>query len=644
MSPSADATVSARPAPAQVAAVVHRTWGFSQLRPLQAEAIALAAAGRDALVVLPTGGGKSLCYQVPPLLDGATDIVISPLISLMNDQVAGLKAYGYPAAALHSGLSADEAREAVRALVAGELRLLYVSPEKLLTPWMLATCERIGVKRFVVDEAHCISQWGHDFRPEYRRLAEVRERFPEASFHAFTATATPRVREDIVAQLHLHQAKTLVGSFDRPNLTFRVVPMIDRAKQVIQAVERHVAEGGVIVYCISRKDTEAMAEHLKGRGIQTACYHAGLSPEERLRVQEAFKREDLPVVVATVAFGMGIDRSNVRCVVHAAMPKSVEAYTQEAGRAGRDGLPAECVLLYTAADAFRWESLFDRSAQEAAARGEVADAHQHAEAQKAMLRTVQRFAASPVCRHRALCEYFGQEYAANANKVDMAVSGCGACDHCLGEVAELPDATVVAQKILSGVARTGNRFGIGQVVDVLLGADTENVKRFNHHELTVFGLLKDFNKKQLTALVYQLLDLGVLARSEGEYPTLRLNEASWEVMRGQKPVRLVAPPAAKTKEERSGRKRASSTLGAPKPSVAQLTPEQDAAFNRLRRWRKDEADARGVPPYVLLHDATLVELCLVRPTNMAELLEVRGMGEKKASDFGQALIGVIGAV
>ncbi len=634
---SADATVAAHPDPAQVAAVVHRTWGFSQLRPLQAEAIALAAAGRDALVVLPTGGGKSLCYQVPPLLDGATDIVISPLISLMNDQVAGLKAYGYPAAALHSGLSADEAREVTRALVAGDLRLLYVSPEKLLTPWMLATCERIGVKRFVVDEAHCISQWGHDFRPEYRRLAEVRERFPQASFHAFTATATPRVREDIVAQLHLHQAKTLVGSFDRPNLTFRVVPMIDRAKQVIQAVERHVAEGGVIVYCISRKDTEAMAEHLKGRGIQTACYHAGLSPEERLRVQDAFKREDLPVVVATVAFGMGIDRSNVRCVVHAAMPKSVEAYTQEAGRAGRDGLPAECVLLYTAADAFRWESLFDRSAQEAAAKGEVEDPQRHAETQKAMLRTVQRFAASPVCRHRALCEYFGQEYQPEAAP-DL---GCGACDHCLGEVAQLPQPTVVAQKILSGVARTGNRFGIGHVVDVLLGADTENIKRFSHQELTVFGLLKDFNKKQLTAIVYQLLDLGVLSRSEGEYPTLRLNEASWEVMRGQKQVRLVAPPATKTREERAGRKRASSTLGASKPSVAQLTPDQDAIFNRLRRWRKEEADKRGVPPYVLLHDATLVELCLVRPANMPRLLEVRGMGEKKAMDFGQALIGVI---
>lgn len=622
--------------PARVAEVVHRTWGFSQLRPLQADAIRLASGGRDSLIVLPTGGGKSLCYQVPPLLDGGTDIVISPLISLMNDQVAALSAYGYPAAALHSGLGADEAREVTRALVAGELRLLYVSPEKLLTPWMLATCERIGVKRFVVDEAHCISQWGHDFRPEYRRLAEVRERFPDASFHAFTATATPRVREDIVAQLHLRQASTLVGSFDRPNLTYRVVPLVDRARQVVQAVERHVSEGGVIVYCISRKDTESMTENLKERGIQAACYHAGLTAEERFRVQDQFKRENLPVVVATVAFGMGIDRSNVRAVVHAAMPKSVEAYQQEAGRAGRDGLPAECVLLYTVADAFRWESLFDRSAQEAAARGEVEDPQKHAEAQKQMLRGVQRFAGSPVCRHRALCEYFGQEYQAAAS-----ASGCGACDHCLGEVAQLPDATVVAQKVLSAVARTGNRFGIGQVVDVLLGADTENVKRFGHHELTVFGLLKDFNKKQLTAIVYQLLDLGVLARSDGEYPTLRLNEASWEVMRGSRQVRLVAPPAAKAREERAGRKRASSSLGAPKASVAQLSPEQEMAFNRLRRWRKAEADNRGVPPYVLLHDATLVELCLVRPTTMAQLLQVRGMGEKKAADFGEALVAVL---
>lgn len=635
-------------APDSLYEVVHRTWGFSQLRPLQAQAIKLAAAARDSLVVLPTGGGKSLCYQVPPLLDGGTDIVISPLISLMNDQVAALKAYGYPAAALHSGLSSEEGARVTRAFQNGELRLLYVAPEKMLTPWMIAAAERAGVKRFVVDEAHCISQWGHDFRPEYRRLAELRERLPQASFHAFTATATPRVREDIVAQLHLREAETLVGSFDRPNLTYRVIPLVDRARQVVEAVQRHVAEGGVIVYCISRKDTESMAESLKERGVSAACYHAGLPADERLRVQEAFKREDLAVVVATVAFGMGIDRSNVRCVVHAAMPKSVEAYQQEAGRAGRDGLPAECVLLYSAADAFRWESLMDRSAQEAQMRGEVEDAAKHAEAQKSLLRAVQRFAGSPVCRHKILCNYFGQEYEAPEQEAEAGEGaaprsqGCGACDHCLGEVAELPEATTVAKKVLSCVARVGERFGVGHVVDVLIGSESENIRRFGHKELTTFGLLKEFDKKKLTAVVYQLLDHGVLARSEDEYPVLRLNAASWEVMRGQREVRLIAPPAAKPKADRAGRRKApSSGLGAPRPALAQLSPEREIVFNRLRRWRKEEADNRGVPPYVLLHDATLVELCLVMPTTTGQLLGVRGMGEKKVEDFGEALLRVL---
>ncbi len=343
--------------------VVRRYWGYTSLRPLQEQAIAAGVEQRDSLVVLPTGGGKSLCYQVPPVLANRTDVVVSPLISLMKDQVDGLRACGYPAAALNSGMTDAERRQTLDAMRAGTLRLLFVAPERLMNDGFLSGLGRMEVRSFAIDEAHCISHWGHDFRPEYRRLAELKKHFPHASVHAYTATATERVRRDIVQQLGLVDPAMLVGTFDRPNLTYRVVDRVDGNQQVLEAIRRHASEA-VIVYCISRKDTEALASFLQASDVRAAFYHAGMNPDERRRTQDEFSKERLDVIVATVAFGMGIDRSNVRCVIHAAMPKSVEHYQQETGRAGRDGLEAECLMLYSFADFARWKSLLTRSAEE----------------------------------------------------------------------------------------------------------------------------------------------------------------------------------------------------------------------------------------------------------------------------------------
>lgn len=399
----------------RVREVIARYWGFESLRPLQESAIAAALRGRDSLTVLPTGGGKSLCYQVPPLLTNQTDVVVSPLISLMKDQVDGLKTCGYPAAAIHSGMSAQERRDGERDLAASKLRLVFAAPERLLTDGFLAMLGRLNNCRFAIDEAHCISHWGHDFRPEYRRLAELRDRFPKSSIHAFTATATQRVRDDIVHQLRLRDAATLVGNFDRPNLVYRIVQRIDVHAQVLKTIRRHAGEA-VIVYCLSRRDTEELAEFLQDKNVSAAAYHAGLAPGVRRSVQDAFAAERLDVVVATVAFGMGIDRSNVRCVAHACIPKSIEHYQQETGRAGRDGLPAECVLFYSASDVFRWESLIEKSAAEADRPAELVAAMSD------LLAHIQRFCNTDRCRHRALVEYFGQHY---------KNPDCQACDVCL---------------------------------------------------------------------------------------------------------------------------------------------------------------------------------------------------------------------
>ena len=617
---------------AEILEVVRHIWGYDSLRPLQEEAVRAGLERRDSVVVLPTGGGKSLCYQVPPVLAGRTDIVVSPLISLMKDQVDGLLANGYPAAALHSAQTAEERADAERFIASGDCHLVFVSPERLVTSWFLQTVENLGINTFSVDEAHCISHWGHDFRPEYRQLAVLKQRVPGATIHAFTATATERVREDIVVQLGLEDPTMLVGRFDRPNLIYRLIPRLDTNEQVREVLSRHHGEAAII-YCISRKDTEKLAEKLAADGHRAACYHAGLESGERHRTQEAFSTEQLDIVVATVAFGMGIDRSDVRCIIHAAMPKSVEHYQQETGRAGRDGLSAECVLLHSPADALKWRMLLERGPAESGDNGEAL------EASLRLLDGMRRYCSPGRCRHRMLSEYFGQTYEPPRRRdevTDGAVSapdaatplqdpdGCGACDVCLGETEGLVDGIRDAQMILSCVARVEQHYGMGHVVDVLRGADTERIRSLGHDELSTWGLMKDRDRKEVMNLTFQLLDQDLLARTEGEYPVLCLNQASVEVMRGERRVQLVP---IRVKRARTTVREAASWEGVDR-----------ALFDSLRELRTELARRRDVPPYVIFSDASLRDMARKRPATSEEFLDVHGVGDKKLADLGDAFL------
>ena len=604
-----------RAADAVIRDTLRSWWGFDTLRPLQHEAIAAAAAGRDSLVVLPTGGGKSLCYQLPPLLDQTTDVVISPLVSLMKDQVDALEAIGYPAAAIHAGLSMEQRRDIYDRLRGGDLRLLFTAPERLFNTGLLDTLGSVGISRINIDEAHCISQWGHDFRPEYRQLAALRERFPQASVHAFTATATPRVREDIAAQLQLRQPETLVGIFDRPNLTYRVVPRTDKAGQTLEILGRHAGEAS-IVYCISRRETEDLAARLTAAGLLAHPYHAGLEARQRHRTQEAFAKETIDVVVATVAFGMGIDRSNVRLVLHTALPKSLEAYQQETGRAGRDGLAAECVLLYSAADVFSWESLIRRGMDAAELDEEEASAL--IDSQLAHLHKMRRYAQAARCRHAALSEYFGQAYEQPT---------CGGCDVCLGETQNLPDSHVTAQKIISCVARVGERFGVRHVSEVLRGAKTAAIQRHGHQQVSTYGLLAELDQRTCENLIHQLLDQDYLSRSGGDRPVITLNARSWQVLRDEREVILLEPRLKKTVRSRSD---ADDWEGV----------DRDL-FERLRQWRRRIADQRGKPAWTIVDDRALRSIAREKPTSPAALLRCRGIGEKRLADHGAAILDIV---
>jgi ATP-dependent DNA helicase RecQ len=594
--------------------VITRHWGFGSLRPLQEEAMRAVLDGRDSLVVLPTGGGKSLCYQAPAVLRGDTTVVVSPLISLMKDQVDSLQANGIPAVQIDSLQSSLERSAYEMDIIQGAVRLLFVSPERLVLTDFYKLLRQIKVRTFAIDEAHCISHWGHDFRPEYRQLRRLKELFPDASLHAYTATATERVRCDIVEQLGLRDPEMLVGSFDRPNLTYRVNARRDLMKQVREVIDRHRDEAGII-YCIRRRDVDDLTAALRDKGYKALAYHAGLTAEARQAAQEAFAQERCDLIVATVAFGMGIDRSNIRFVLHTGMPKSVEHYQQETGRAGRDGLEAECVLLHSGQDFITWKYILEKSAAEPGVdESFLPNAVRH-------LDEMDGYARGAVCRHRALVQYFGQQYEPDS---------CGACDLCLGDTEVVPGAQVVAQKILSCVARVKERFGVGHVVSVLRGEDTEGVRRWGHGQLTTYGLLREHPKAAVRDWVHQLVGQKVLAQEELTLPSgdkaaiLRLNAASWEVMRGERTVRLIQP-VRRQKGERPEQSRAD--------AVSWEGVDRDL-FESLRALRKRIAEVRDVPPFIVFSDATLRELARVRPSSLERMRLVYGIGDAKLRDFG----------
>ena len=596
--------------------VMTRHWGYREFRPHQREAMEAVLSGRDSVVVLPTGGGKSLCFQVPALVRPGLALVVSPLISLMKDQVDTLVGNGVPAALYNSSLSSDDKAKVVAGLRERRYRLLYVSPERLVSDAgegfaaMLASC---GVSFVAVDEAHCISHWGHDFRPEYRQLARLRELLPGVSVHAFTATATSRVRRDIAAQLALRQPAEFVGSFDRPNLVYRVVPRGVLKHQLGEVLARHRGEAGII-YCTSRREVDALAEWLSQSGTRALPYHAGMSDGERSRNQDAFLNERADVVVATVAFGMGIDRSDVRFVVHAGAPRSVEHYQQEAGRAGRDGLEAECLLIYSTADVLKWRVMLERN-------GELTDAN------TVLLRQMERYATAVGCRHRHLSAYFGE---------DGAARDCGACDFCLGELETIADSVVVARKVLSCVVRVGQRFGSAHVVNVLRGQRTDQVAARKHDALSTFGLLREAPVAELRGYVDQLIGLGLLQQTDDDYPVLTVTARGVSLLKNAGAIPELTLARQRT-PRRDGRRPSSRV-------EAESWQDVDRQlFERLRAVRLEVARARGVPPYVIFHDATLRDMARTRPTSIAALLSVRGVGARKAEDLGETFLAAIRA-
>jgi ATP-dependent DNA helicase RecQ len=604
--------------PLDLRAAVERHWGFGSFRPLQERAIRAVLDGRDSLVVLPTGGGKSLCYQAPAIIRTGFTVVVSPLISLMKDQVDGLTRNGVPAVRLDSAQSMDERAGAVNAIRRGEARLVFTSPERLVNTDIHHLLRDAGAHTVAVDEAHCVSHWGHDFRPEYRQLARLREFFPGVSVHGYTATATERVRRDIVEQLGLNEPELIIGNFDRPNLTYRVLPRLDLLGQLRAVIDRHKGDAGII-YCLRRRDVDGVTAALKASGYRAMPYHAGLEACDRRATQDAFAAEKIDIVVATVAFGMGIDRSNVRYVIHAAMPKSVEHYQQETGRAGRDGLPSECLLLFSVSDVITFRTIIQKSAEEAGAPPE------YLRATLGHLDEMSRYCRSATCRHRALVEYFGQHY---------EPPSCAACDQCLGDTQDVPDSTVIAQKILSCVARVKEGFGANHVVHILRGRMTQAIVSRGHDKLSTFGLLSESPRGQIQDWVYQLIGLGVLEQSQGEYPLLRLNAASWEVMKGKRAVRLVRL-AGEAAGEGEGE-------GRPRRQPGALPEGADAGlFEELRALRRAEAARAEIQPYQVFHDNVLAELARGRPTTPEALRRVSGVGDYKLQSFGPAFLDAI---
>ena len=596
-------------------------WGYDEFRPLQQAAMLSVLQGGDSLVVLPTGGGKSLCYQAPAVCMDGVAIIVSPLISLMKDQVDALTANGVPSAFINSTLTSKQKWQIAADLDARKLKLLYLAPEGLTSEPLLNRIRKAGVSFFAIDEAHCVSHWGHDFRPHYRQLKFLREQFPEVGIHAFTATANERVRDDIIEQLSLRKPQVLVGSFDRPNLTYRVERRNKLTSQISSIMERHRDQAGII-YCISRKEVETVSAQLNEMGYKTRPYHAGLSDEDRQSHQEQFIRDEIPTIVATVAFGMGIDKPDVRYVIHAGIPKSVEHYQQETGRAGRDGLEAECWLFTSGKDLQTWQYIF--SEQIEAVR----------QVSEASLRSMLDYADGVTCRHRALVQHFGQDLP----------SDCGdSCDLCRGEVAFVESPLRIAQIILSSIHRQGERFGSEYTARVVTGNIDDRVTRNGHEKLSTFGLLKEHAITQLQDWIGDLVRQGFLLR-EGEYQILKITEIGRKLLKGEGTVRLRTKASAETDAFSPGSARSNRTSGGRGPrkeKVDSLEGVDAGLFEELRTLRLELAREREVPPYVIFGDSALRDMARLRPTDVEGFLNVRGVGEKKCEDFGEMFIEAI---
>ncbi len=589
--------------------VLKQYWGYDSLRPLQGEAMASVIEGRDSLTVLPTGGGKSLCFQAPAVAMEGMAVVVSPLIALMKDQVDALQANGVAAACINSSLSNSERYAVDAAIRAGALKLLYVTPERLVQPRFIAYLQRFGVSFIAIDEAHCISMWGHDFRPEYRGISVLKEQFPGIAVHAYTATATPQVRNDIIQQLNLDAPDVHVGDFDRPNLNYKVRQRSDRMGQLTAVIDTHPGESGV-VYAISRKDVEEIAAALNQRGYRAIAYHAGMGDHDRKTNQEAFLREEVDIIVATVAFGMGIDKSNVRYVVHAAMPKSLEHYQQESGRAGRDGLEADCVLLYSGGDFGLWSRILQNDEGEGSAIA----------AQK--LRDMFDYCGSVACRHATLVQYFGQPW---------TKAKCGACDVCNGEIETMAGAEEIAQFICRAVQGVEQRFGAQYVAGILAGKADARVHQNGHDDLPEFGKLGSHTQRAVRGWIEQLVAQGYLEKA-GEYGVLQLTANGDRVLRGEPDVPVVLTESAPSKR---GGKRAAAAAGADWEGVDR------ELFEALRTLRRETAQAQGKPPYIVFGDRSLRDLARKRPSSAAALLAVHGVGRQKAKDYGETFLAAI---
>src|SRR5437660_613137 len=588
-------------------ATLKKSFGYDQFRPLQREIISDALAGRDVFVLMPTGGGKSLCFQLPALLRGGLTIVVSPLISLMKDQVDALQTSGIPATYLNSTLDRDQAKARWRGLHRGEYRMLYVAPERLMLETFLERALNWNIAQFAIDEAHCISEWGHDFRPEYRELKKLRTHLPEVPIMALTATATERVQIDIIQQLHLREPRCYVASFNRPNLIYRVVPKSAPYEQLLAFVRSRPNDSG-IVYCASRKSTESLARNLNEDGIGAKPYHAGLTSSERTKHQESFLRDDVRVITATIAFGMGINKPNVRFVVHYDLPKNLESYYQETGRAGRDGLPGECVLLFSAGDVAKQLHFLDEKSEKEATIA------------RTQLQQMVHYAETRECRRATVLEYFGETF---------SQVPCDGCDNCL-QPRETFDGTVHAQKFLSCVyrihARQGFGFGLNHVVDILRGADTETIRHRRHNELSTYGIGRDLKRDAWQAIGRELLRLRLVESAPGRFATLTLTPAGREVLRSRTPITL-------TKQI---------DIAAPKEKPPAGAIECDELlFEQLRALRRKLADERDVPAYVIFSDVSLREMARNYPTTAREFRRIPGVGEQKLKDFARPFLSEI---